>query len=162
VRLLVEHLDEQAADDLALGLGVRDVEQWLRAVMAPLETRVREHKIQLKRRLESVKRIHEASDTLEERIDELNQTGATLVAQLAQLDALKWAIDEALAPAQGLASARSTGQAAGQQGRGLSGRQSHEAHEMALAAGPVDQVASRLVTAIADRARIQALPRNRS
>jgi hypothetical protein len=33
---------------------------------------------------------------------------------------------------------------------------------MALAAGPVDQVASRLVTAIADRARIQALPRNRS
>ena len=83
----------------------RDVEQWLRAVMAPLETRVREHKIQLKRRLESVKRIHEASDTLEERIDELKQADATLVAQLAQLDALKRAIDEALAPAQGLAAA---------------------------------------------------------
>ena len=81
----------------------RDVEQWLRAVMAPLETRVREHKIQLKRRLESVKRIHEASDTLEERIDELKQAEASLVNQLAQLDALKRAIDETLAPAQGLA-----------------------------------------------------------
>ena len=75
----------------------RDVEQWLRAVMAPLETRVREHKIQLKRRLESVKRIHEASDTLEERIGELKQADATLVNQIAQLDALKRAIDEALA-----------------------------------------------------------------
>ena len=81
----------------------RDVEQWLRAVMAPLETRVREHKIQLKRRLESVKRIHEASDTLEERIDELKQAEASQVNQLAQLDALKRAIDETLAPAQGLA-----------------------------------------------------------
>ena len=75
----------------------RDVEQWLRAIMAPLETRVREHKIQLKRRLESVKRIHEASDTLEERIGELKQADATLVNQIAQLDALKRAIDDALA-----------------------------------------------------------------
>lgn len=83
----------------------RDVDQWLRAVMAPLETRVREHKIQLKRRLESVKRIHEASDTLEERIDELKQAEAALVNQLAQLDALKSAIDEALAPDRGLAAA---------------------------------------------------------
>jgi hypothetical protein len=75
----------------------RDVEQWLRAIMAPLETRVREHKIQLKRRLESVKRIHEASDTLEERIGELKQADSTLVNQIAQLDALKRAIDDALA-----------------------------------------------------------------
>jgi hypothetical protein len=46
-------------------LANRDVEQWLRAVMSPLETQVREYQIQLKRRLESVKRIHEATDTLE-------------------------------------------------------------------------------------------------
>ncbi len=49
----------------------RDVEQWLRAVMSPLETQVREYQIQLKRRLESVKRIHEATDTLENRVEEL-------------------------------------------------------------------------------------------
>ena len=36
----------------------RDVESWLRAVMSPLETQVREHHLQLRRRLESVKRIH--------------------------------------------------------------------------------------------------------
>lgn len=51
----------------------RDVEQWLRAVMSPLETQVREYQLQLKRRLESVKRIHQATDTLEDRIVELQQ-----------------------------------------------------------------------------------------
>ena len=45
----------------------RDVESWLKAVMSPLETQVREHHIQLRRRLESVKRIHRASGELEER-----------------------------------------------------------------------------------------------
>ena len=36
-----------------------------------LETQVREHKSQLKRRIESVSRIHEATETLDERIGEL-------------------------------------------------------------------------------------------
>jgi hypothetical protein len=52
----------------------RDLEAWLKAVMAPLETQVREHHLQLRRRLESVKRIHRASDELEERIAELEQS----------------------------------------------------------------------------------------
>ena len=59
----------------------RDLESWLRAVMAPLETQVREHHLQLRRRLDSVKRIHRASDELEERIAELEQTEAGLRAQ---------------------------------------------------------------------------------
>jgi len=59
----------------------RDLESWLRAVMAPLETQVREHHLQLRRRLESVKRIHRASDELEERIAELEQSEAGLRAQ---------------------------------------------------------------------------------
>ena len=33
---------------------------------------MREHQVQLRRRLESIKRIHQASDTLEDRLDELN------------------------------------------------------------------------------------------
>jgi hypothetical protein len=49
----------------------KDAETWLRAIMAPMETQVREHQIQLKRRLESIKRIHQATDTLEDRIAEL-------------------------------------------------------------------------------------------
>ena len=59
----------------------RDLEAWLRAVMAPLETQVREHHLQLRRRLESVKRIHRASDELEERIAELEQSEGMLRAQ---------------------------------------------------------------------------------
>ena len=59
----------------------RDVEIWLKAVMAPMETQVREHQIQLKRRLESIKRIHQATDTLEDRIGELKHMEAALLAQ---------------------------------------------------------------------------------
>ncbi|WP_374490854.1 dynamin family protein [Zoogloea sp.] len=66
----------------------RDVEQWLRAVMAPLETQVREYQLQLKRRLESVKRIHQATDTLEDRVCELQQAEEVLVRQVEQLEAI--------------------------------------------------------------------------
>lgn len=72
----------------------RDVDQWLRAVMAPLETQVREYQLQLKRRLESIKRIHEATDTLDERLEELRLSEKAVLAQLATLDDLKVAIRE--------------------------------------------------------------------
>jgi hypothetical protein len=49
----------------------RDADNWVRAVMAPLETQMREHHLQLRRRLESVKRIHNASSELEARMNEL-------------------------------------------------------------------------------------------
>jgi hypothetical protein len=77
-------------------LANRDVEQWLRAVMSPLETQVREYQIQLKRRLESVKRIHEATDTLESRVEELVQGEEALRALLAELDTLEAAIADTL------------------------------------------------------------------
>jgi len=60
----------------------RDAESWLKAVMAPMETQVREHQIQLKRRLESIKRIHQATDTLEDRIKELSHIEDGLVTQI--------------------------------------------------------------------------------
>jgi hypothetical protein len=63
----------------------RDLESWLKAVMAPLETQVREHHLQLRRRLESVKRIHRASDELEERIAELEQAEVAARAQIGAL-----------------------------------------------------------------------------
>jgi dynamin family protein len=59
----------------------RDVEVWLKAVMSPLETQVREHHIQLRRRLDSVRRIHRASDELESRIIELEQTREAIEVQ---------------------------------------------------------------------------------
>jgi hypothetical protein len=54
-------------------MAIRDADNWLRHVMTPMESQVREHQIQLRRRLESIKRIHQASDTIEERLRELEQ-----------------------------------------------------------------------------------------
>jgi len=52
-------------------LANRDADNWLKTIMSPMESQVREHQIQLRRRLESIKRIHKASDTLEDRMKEL-------------------------------------------------------------------------------------------
>ena len=49
--------------------------------MVPMETYVREHHTQLRRRLESVKRIHKASDTVEQRLQELTVMQAGLLKQ---------------------------------------------------------------------------------
>ncbi len=62
-----------------------EVEIWLRSVMSPLETHVREHHLQLRRQLESAKRIHVASGELEARIGELEAQHAALAAQIAAL-----------------------------------------------------------------------------
>ena len=63
----------------------REAESWLKAIMAPMEIQIREHQIQLKRRLESIKRIHQATDTLEERIEELVHVENGLVSQMQTL-----------------------------------------------------------------------------
>ena len=78
----------------------RDVESWLKAVMSPLETQVREHHLQLRRRLESIRRIHQASDELEDRIAELEQAKEALDAQLAGLAGQLGAIDEIVESAE--------------------------------------------------------------
>ncbi len=49
----------------------RDADNWVRSVILPMETQVRERQAQLKRRLDSVKRIHSASSDLETRMSEL-------------------------------------------------------------------------------------------
>lgn len=78
----------------------RDAEAWLRAIMAPMETQVREHQIQLKRRLESIKRIHQATDTLEDRIAELEHVGQVLGSQVAMLDEMELRVRDLLSPEQ--------------------------------------------------------------
>ena len=90
----------------------QDVEQWLRAVMSPLETQVREYQIQLKRRLESVKRIHEATDTLENRVDELKQGEAGVRELIAELDALQDGVADALGVVAGEIAERGEARAA--------------------------------------------------
>ena len=76
-----------------------DVETWLRAVISPLESHVREHHLQLLRRLESVKRIHVATGELEVRISELEQQYEVFAGQAAEVNRLVTAIAEiAVAP----------------------------------------------------------------
>jgi predicted GTPase len=66
----------------------REAENWLKSIMSPMETQVREHQMQLRRRLESVKRIHKAADTLEDRIVELDHALQEIRRQLRELDAI--------------------------------------------------------------------------
>ena len=76
----------------------KDAEAWLRAVMTPMETQIREHQVQLKRRLESIKRIHQATDTLEDRISELESIEKSLLEQINALEAVVGRVRELLLP----------------------------------------------------------------
>lgn len=78
----------------------KDAEVWLRAIMAPMETQVREHQIQLKRRLESIKRIHQATDTLEDRISELESVEKNLLQQIQSLEEIAGRVRETLLPVE--------------------------------------------------------------
>lgn len=75
----------------------QDVENWLKAIMAPMETQVREHQLHLRRRLESIKRIHKATDTLEDRITELQHMENGILKQLQDLSLLQQHIANSLA-----------------------------------------------------------------
>jgi predicted GTPase len=76
----------------------RDADYWLRAQMSPLENQVREVQRQMKHRLESVRRIHEAADSLEDRIDEVEDGKAVLNTQLDDLKELEAGLLAALRP----------------------------------------------------------------
>ncbi len=75
----------------------RDIENWLKAVISPMESQVREHQLQLRRRLESIKRIYKATDTLEDRILELEAIEKSIQAQLDDLKILRMHMSNALA-----------------------------------------------------------------
>jgi hypothetical protein len=45
-----------------------DADAWLKVIMAPIEAQIRQHKEQLKHRQASILRIHDATDTLEQKI----------------------------------------------------------------------------------------------
>ena len=75
----------------------RDVDGWLRGVMSPLESQVREQHRQLRRRLDSVKRIQGASGELEERLGELDEAMVEIDAQIATLETDVCAVDAVIA-----------------------------------------------------------------
>lgn len=68
---------------------LNDANAWNNNLMVPMETYVREHHSQLRRRLESVKRIHKATDTVETRQKELEQQLQDLESQHHEFDLLQ-------------------------------------------------------------------------
>lgn len=75
----------------------KDAENWLKAVMAPMESQIREQQLQLRRRMESIKRIYQATDSLEDRIAELESVEQGIHSQIAELKVLRQHIGNALA-----------------------------------------------------------------
>jgi hypothetical protein len=75
----------------------RDVEAWLKVVMAPLEAQIWEHKTQLKKRKQSIERIHMATDSLEEKVQSLEKMQAEFEAQKKTLLLLEAELKAAIA-----------------------------------------------------------------
>jgi hypothetical protein len=75
----------------------RDVEAWQKVVMAPIEAQIREHKNQLKNRMQSIQRIHVATDSLEEKISSFESMMTEVEAQKKTLEDLRHNIQKALA-----------------------------------------------------------------
>ncbi len=59
-----------------------DIQNWLRALMAPIDSQVREHQAQLRRRVDSVRRVMEASGHLQERIAQIEEDRTRVDAEL--------------------------------------------------------------------------------
>ena len=76
----------------------RDVEAWMKVIIAPLEAQIREHKDQLRHRQQSVQRILVAIDSLEDKIETIEQLKAGVDEQRKSLtlieDTLKTAISD--------------------------------------------------------------------
>ena len=78
----------------------RDVDAWLKVIMAPLEGQIREHREQMKNRLQLVQRIHVAIGTLEEKITSFEEVKAGFDEQRKKLSEREAALKTAIADDQ--------------------------------------------------------------
>ncbi|MEZ5658961.1 MAG: dynamin family protein [Burkholderiaceae bacterium] len=65
-----------------------EINAWLKSVMTPVEAQVKEYQRQLKRRLESVRRVLEANESLEERVREVSEERDRATAELSAFETL--------------------------------------------------------------------------
>ena len=75
----------------------QEVEAWGKAGMAPLVARIKEHRNQMEKRLESLRKINESRDTLQVRLAELEKNAEALNTQLADLNMLMETLNRPLA-----------------------------------------------------------------
>ncbi|MFO7594571.1 MAG: dynamin family protein [Pseudomonadota bacterium] len=66
----------------------RDAESWSKAVMTPLVNQIKEHKEQMEKRLENLRKINESRDTIESRMNELKRNGAMLKKQYEEINGI--------------------------------------------------------------------------
>jgi len=81
----------------------RDAETWNKAVMSPLVKQIKDHKEQMEKRLENLRKINESRDTLESRIEELQKSTLILKKQLEEVRAILNLINRPLIPASAAA-----------------------------------------------------------
>ncbi len=74
----------------------QEAESWGKAAMAPLVSRIKEHKDQMEKRLESLRKINESRDTLQSRVAELERSAEALNVQLADLNMLMETLNQPL------------------------------------------------------------------
>ncbi|WP_296945414.1 dynamin family protein [uncultured Massilia sp.] len=73
-----------------------DAEAWLQVLMAPLESRIRQHREQLRQRQASIQRIHDATDSLDQKIAAFDDARGALDGVRARLDELAGGVDTEL------------------------------------------------------------------
>jgi len=74
----------------------QEVEAWGKSALAPLISRIKEHKHQMEKRLESLRKINESRDTLQSRINELERIAERLNVQLADINLLMETLNKPL------------------------------------------------------------------
>jgi len=74
----------------------QEANSWSKAAMLPLVSRIKEHKDQMEKRLESLRKINESRDTLKTRMAELNKTAEALQGQLEDLNKLMETLNKPL------------------------------------------------------------------
>jgi hypothetical protein len=73
-----------------------DVEAWLKVIMAPLEAQIRQHREQLRHRQTSIQRIHDATESLEQKIGAFESAQRELEQVKARLGLLAGAVTRVL------------------------------------------------------------------
>lgn len=74
----------------------KEIQGWLRTIMAPIEGQVREHQGQLKRRLDSVKRVLDANESLDDKIAEIESMKTDAEQKLAGFESAASPVKELL------------------------------------------------------------------
>ena len=77
----------------------RDAETWSKAVMSPLVKQIKDHKEQMDKRLENLRKINESRDTLEDRMAELKNQALVLKKQYEEVNGILKVINRPLSAA---------------------------------------------------------------